>query len=96
MYLVFFKGYKENKTVGECIKQAPILALLTALIFVLSFVVHAEPILQAMILTYLLAGIAFFWKSRFTDRKVIVLGSIYIIVGVFALLFAMTYFGTLG
>ncbi|MHA1904340.1 MAG: UbiA family prenyltransferase [Candidatus Thorarchaeota archaeon] len=93
MYLVFFKGYKENETVGECIKQAPILALLTVVIFVLSFVVHPEPVLQAMILMYLLAGITFFWKSRFTDRKVIVLGSIYIIVGVFALLYLMTYIG---
>lgn len=91
LYLVLFKGYKRNLTVGESFKHETILTIATFVILVLSMLVHQGPIVQAMILGYLLAGVAIFWKSRLIDRRVILVSPFYILLGVIALLYLMTY-----
>ncbi|UCE11117.1 MAG: UbiA family prenyltransferase [Candidatus Thorarchaeota archaeon] len=89
-YTVFFKGYKRNKTIAECFKHSPGLSLLTVVVFSLSLCIHPQPVLQAFILIYLLIGVGIFWRSRFTDKKVIVLGSVYILLGVLILFYLMS------
>ncbi|MFQ5831629.1 MAG: UbiA family prenyltransferase [Candidatus Thorarchaeota archaeon] len=91
LYLVLFKGYKRNLTVGQSFKHETTLTLATIIVLFLSMLVHQEPIMQAMILAYLLAGIAIFWKFRLIDKRVILVSPIYILLGVIALLYLMTY-----
>ncbi|MHA2379424.1 MAG: UbiA family prenyltransferase [Candidatus Thorarchaeota archaeon] len=91
MYLIFFRGYKENETVGGSILQERSLSVVTVVVFSISLCLHPEPLFQVLILMYLLAGIAFFWSSHLIDERVLKLAPIYIILGVIILLIAMTY-----
>jgi len=91
LYIILFRGYKENQTVGESITNEPILPIVTATVFLSSLLAHPEPFLQAMILGYLLIGIAFFWSLRLIDQRVLKLAPLYIIFGVIILMIAMTY-----
>ncbi|UCH05552.1 MAG: UbiA family prenyltransferase [Candidatus Thorarchaeota archaeon] len=91
LYVILFRGYKENLTVGESVKYEPILPIITITVFLSSLLVHPGPVFQAMIMGYLLAGIAIFWKSRIIDRKVLRIAPVYIVIGIIVLLIAMTY-----
>jgi 4-hydroxybenzoate polyprenyltransferase len=91
LYIILFKGYKEYQTVGGSIKNEPVLTIVTIAVFLSSLLVHPEPLLQAMILAYLLVGIAFFWGSRLVDQRVLKLAPFYIILGVIILFIVMTY-----
>jgi len=91
MYLIFFRGYKKNETVGESILQERTLSLVTVLVFSLSLCLHPAPLFQSLILMYLVAGIAFFWRSCLIDERVLRLTPIYIILGIIILLIALTY-----
>ncbi len=91
LYLVLFKGYKRNLTVGESFKHETTLTLTTVIVFFVSMLIHQGSIMQAMILGYLLAGVAIFWRSRLIDRRVLLVSPIYILLGVIALLYLMTY-----
>ncbi|MFX0046264.1 MAG: UbiA family prenyltransferase, partial [Candidatus Hermodarchaeota archaeon] len=91
MYLVFFRGYKKNVTVGESILHERLLSILTVVVFSISFCVHPQPLLQFLVLVYILAGIVFFWSSRLIDQRVLKVAPIYIIIGVIILLIVMTY-----
>jgi hypothetical protein len=92
LYLVLFKGYKTNYTIGESIIHKPRLFGAAVIIFVLSMLIHQEPMLQASILLYLAAGIALFRNSRFIDKKVIFLGSVYILLGIVILFWLIPFF----
>ena len=81
-YVVFFKGYKANQTIGESVIHEPLLFSTAVSIFILSMLVHQGPILQASIFLYLLAGIALFRNFHFIDRKLLFLSPIYIAIGV--------------
>lgn len=90
IYIVLFKGYKENMTIGASVKHEPLLFCVAILVFALSMSLYAEPMLQASILIYLLSGIAIFWNSHITDRKFLLLSPIYIFLGVIMLLYVIT------
>ena len=84
-YLVIFKGYKANYTIGESITNGAPLFGAAVIVFVLSMLIHQEPVLQASIFFYLLAGIALFRNSHLVDKKVIMLSPVYIVLGVIIL-----------
>ncbi|MHA2066569.1 MAG: UbiA family prenyltransferase [Candidatus Thorarchaeota archaeon] len=90
-YMVLFKGYKTNRTVGESVMHEPLLFGAAVLVFVLSMFVHPEPILQASILLYLVAGIVVFRNFRLIDKKVIILSPIYILLGVIILFWLIIF-----
>ncbi|MHA2003114.1 MAG: UbiA family prenyltransferase [Candidatus Thorarchaeota archaeon] len=92
IYLVLFKGYKTNYTIGESIMHKPRLFGAAAIVFVLSMLIHREPMLQASIFLYLVAGIALFRNSRLIDKKVIFLGSVYILLGIVILFWLIPFF----
>ncbi|MHA2356306.1 MAG: UbiA family prenyltransferase [Candidatus Thorarchaeota archaeon] len=85
LYLVLFRGYKANRTIGESIMQRPKLFCAAVLVFVLSMLTHQEPVLQASIFLYLAAGIVLFRNLRLIDNRTILLGSVYIALGVILL-----------
>ncbi|MFX1544476.1 MAG: hypothetical protein ACFFCR_15825, partial [Promethearchaeota archaeon] len=84
-YLVIFKGYKANYTIGESIIHEAQLFGAAVILFALSMLVHQKPVLQASVLLYLLAGIALFRGLRLVDKKVILLSPIYILLGIIIL-----------
>ena len=77
-YIVIFKGYKANLTIGESITKEAQLFSAAVIVFVLSLLIHQEPVLQASIFFYLLAGIALFRNLHLIDKKVILLSPVYI------------------
>ncbi len=85
MYVVLFKGYKKNLTLGESVTHEPLLFCATALIFCLSLLVHSQPILQASIFLYLFAGIVIFRNFRLIDKRVIILSPVYVLLGIIIL-----------
>jgi 4-hydroxybenzoate polyprenyltransferase len=92
LYVVLFKGYKRNLTLGESVTHEPLLFSASALIFCLSLLVHSEPIFQASIFLYLFAGIIIFRNFRLIDRKVIILSPVYILLGVIILFMLILFF----
>ncbi|MHA2020812.1 MAG: hypothetical protein ACW96N_03805, partial [Candidatus Thorarchaeota archaeon] len=92
LYLVLFKGYKTNYTIGESIMHKPRSFGAAVIVFVLSMLIHQEPMLQASIFLYLVAGIALFRNSRLIDKKVIFLGSVYILLGIVFLFWLIPFF----
>ncbi|MFW9966306.1 MAG: UbiA family prenyltransferase [Candidatus Thorarchaeota archaeon] len=90
-YVVLFKGYKMDRTVGESVTHEPLLFSAAVIVFILSMLVHPEPILQASIFFYLLAGVIFFRKHHLVDKTVIILSPVYIIVGVLILFWMILY-----
>ena len=90
IYVILFKGYKENRTIGESVKQTPFSFCIAIIVFVLSMRMYPEPLIQASIVLYILAGIAFFRNSHLTDRRVLLLSPIYILLGILTLFYLMT------
>ncbi len=70
IYVILFKGYKEYRTIGESVKQRPFSFCVAIVVFVLSMNMYPEPLVQASIVLYIIAGIMFFWNSNLTDKKV--------------------------
>lgn len=91
LYVILFKGYKEDQTVGGSITNKPVHTMVVVTIFLSSLLLHPEPFLQMLILGYLLVGIAIFWSSSIISKRVLRLAPFYIIFGVAILLIAMTY-----
>ncbi|MFW9964895.1 MAG: UbiA family prenyltransferase [Candidatus Sifarchaeia archaeon] len=90
IYVIIFKGYKENHTIGESIKRAPISVGIAIITFVLSISLYPEPVAQASIILYILAGIIFFRNSHLTDQWVLLLSPIYIFLGIIFLFYVIT------
>jgi len=91
IYVILFKGYKEYRTIGESVKQTPFSFCIAIVVFLLSMSVYPEPLVQASILLYIVAGIMIFWNSHLTDRRVLLVSPIYIFLGILALFYLMTY-----
>ncbi|MGD9395418.1 MAG: UbiA family prenyltransferase [Candidatus Thorarchaeota archaeon] len=90
LYVILFKGYKEYLTIGESIMQAPVAFGFTSAFFISSMTLYPEPLVQALIVFYILLGIVFFRNSCLTDRKVLLLSPIYIFLGILVLFYLMT------
>ena len=90
-YVVLFKGYKMNRTIGGSVISEPLLFSASVIFFFLSMLVHPEPIIQASIFLYLLTGVVFFRKHHLVDKTVIILSPVYIIVGVLTLFWLILY-----
>lgn len=90
VYVILFKGYKEYQTIGESVKQAPFSFGVAIVVFVLSMSMYPEPLVQASIVLYILAGIIFFRNSHLTDRRILLLSPIYILLGIMILFYLMT------
>jgi hypothetical protein len=90
MYAILFKGYKEYRTVGESVMQAPFSFGFASAFFISSIGLYPEPLVQALIVLYILAGIVFFRNSHLTDRKVLLLSPVYILLGIIVLFFVIT------
>jgi len=89
-YAIIFKGYKENHTIGESIKRAPFSVGIAIITFVLSISLYPEPVAQASIILYILAGIVFFRNSHLTDQWVLLLSPIYIFLGIIVLFYVIS------
>ncbi|MFX1369416.1 MAG: UbiA family prenyltransferase [Promethearchaeota archaeon] len=81
VYVVLFKGYKKNQTVGESVVRELLLFGLATIVFILSMLIHPKPIFQASIVLYLVAGMALFRNFRLIDKRVIILSPVYIGLG---------------
>lgn len=90
LYVIIFKGYKEYRTIGESVTQAPIYLVLAIIVFVLSMSIYPEPLIQASIVLYILLGILFFRNSHLTDRKVLLLSPVYIFLGIILLFYLIS------
>ena len=90
VYVILFKGYKEYQTIGESVKQAPFSFGVAIVVFVLSMSMYPKPLVQASIVLYILAGIIFFRNSHLTDRRILLLSPIYILLGIMILFYLMT------
>ena len=90
LYVILFKGYKENLTIGESVKQTPIYFGAAVIVFVLSMSMYPNPIVQASVVLYVLAGIVFFRNSHLTDRRVLLLSPIYILLGILFIFYLVT------
>ena len=90
LYVILFKGYKEYRTIGESVKQAPFTFGFASAFFISSMSLYPEPFVQASIILYILAGIVFFRNSFLTDRRVLFLSPIYIFLGILVLLYLLT------
>lgn len=87
LYVIIFRGYKEYLTIGQSFKQAPFSFGAAIIIFILSANLYPEPLVQASIVIYILAGVLFFRNSHLTDRRVLILSPIYILLGIIFLFF---------
>ncbi|MFX0108218.1 MAG: UbiA family prenyltransferase [Candidatus Hodarchaeota archaeon] len=85
IYLVLFRGYKKNLTVGRSVISEPLLFGMAAIFFLLSMFVHPEPMIQASIFLYIVAGIILFRNSRLIDKKVVSMSPAYIALGIIIL-----------
>jgi 4-hydroxybenzoate polyprenyltransferase len=90
IYAILFKGYKEYRTIGESVMQAPFSFGFAGAFFISSISMYPEPFVQGAIVLYIFAGIVFFRNSHLTDRRVLLFSPIYIFLGVLALLYLMT------
>ncbi|MFX1560532.1 MAG: UbiA family prenyltransferase [Promethearchaeota archaeon] len=90
LYVILFKGYKEYRTIGESVMQAPFSFGFSSAFFISSMTLYPEPLVQALIVLYIFAGIVLFRNSHFTDRKVLLFSPVYILLGILALFYLMT------
>ena len=90
LYVILFKGYKEYRTIGGSIMQAPVAFGFASAFFISSMALYPEPLVQASIVLYILVGIVLFRNSCLTDRKVLLLSPIYIFLGIIVLFYLMT------
>jgi 4-hydroxybenzoate polyprenyltransferase len=94
IYVIIFKGYKEYRTIGESVMQAPFSFGFASAFFISSMSLYPEPLVQALIVLYIFAGIIVFRNSHLTDRRVLLLSPIYILLGIFVLFFLLTIIPT--
>ncbi|MHA2384984.1 MAG: hypothetical protein ACXAEE_02100, partial [Candidatus Thorarchaeota archaeon] len=92
IYLVLFKGYKANYTIGDSLLHQSRLFGVAVIVFVLSLLIHQEPILQASIFLYLVGGIVLFRNYHLIDKRVILFGSVYISFGIIILFWLIAVF----
>ncbi len=90
IYIVIFRGYKKGWTIGESIKHTLFPFVVAIIVFILSISVYPEPIAQASILLYILAGVAFFRNSYLTDRRVLLQSPVYIFLGIVILFYVIS------
>ncbi|MHA1963932.1 MAG: UbiA family prenyltransferase [Candidatus Thorarchaeota archaeon] len=90
IYVILFKGYKEYRTIGESVKQTPFSFGIAVAFFASSMSMYPEPLVQALIVLYIFAGIVFFRNSHLTDRRVLLLSPIYILLGIIVLFYVIT------
>lgn len=90
IYAILFKGYKEYRTIGESVMQAPFSFGFAGAFFISSISMYPEPFVQGAIVLYIFAGIVFFRNSHLTDRRVLLFSPIYIFLGVVVLLYLTT------
>ena len=90
LYVIIFRGYKEYLTIGQSFKQAPFSFGIAVTLFILSANLYPEPLVQSSIFIYILAGVLFFRNSHLTDRRVLILSPIYILLGIFFIFYLMT------
>jgi 4-hydroxybenzoate polyprenyltransferase len=90
LYVILFKGYKEYRTIGESVMQAPFAFGFASAFFISSIGLYPEPWVQTSIVLYILAGVVFFRNSYLTDRKVLLWSPIYIFLGILALFYLLT------
>jgi hypothetical protein len=90
LYVILFKGYKEYLTIGESVLQAPFTFGFASAFFISSMSLYPEPLVQASIVLYILAGIGIFRNSHLTDRKVLLLSPVYILLGILVLFYLMS------
>jgi 4-hydroxybenzoate polyprenyltransferase len=90
IYAILFKGYKEYCTIGESVMQAPFFFGFASAFFISSMSLYPEPLIQASIVIYILAGIVFFRNSHPTDRRVLLLSPVYILLGIIILFFIIS------
>ncbi|MHA2352806.1 MAG: UbiA family prenyltransferase [Candidatus Thorarchaeota archaeon] len=93
IYVILFIGYKEYRTIGESIVHAPFSFGFASAFFISSMTLYPKPLVQALIVLYIFAGIVFFRNSHLTDRRVLLMSPIYIFLGII-ILFYMTNFLT--
>ena len=91
IYLILFKGYKDNYTLGESLMHRPWLFGVAVIVFLLSLQTHQEPALQATIFLYLVGGIILFRNYHLIDKKVICYGSVYILLGIILLFWLLVF-----
>ena len=89
IYAILFKGYKEYRTIGESVMQAPFFFGFASAFFISSMSLYPEPLVQGAMVLYILAGIVFFRNSHLTDRRVLLLSPIYIILGIIVLFYVI-------
>ncbi|MFX1485169.1 MAG: UbiA family prenyltransferase [Promethearchaeota archaeon] len=90
IYAILFKGYKNYRTVGESVMQTPFFFGFAVAFFIASMSLYPAPLIQASIVIYLLAGIVVFRNSHLTDRKVLLLSPVYILLGIIILIFMIS------
>ncbi|MFW9891948.1 MAG: UbiA family prenyltransferase [Candidatus Thorarchaeota archaeon] len=90
LYIVIFKGYKEYLTIGQSVVRAPFFFGFAVAFFIASMSLYPAPLIQASIVTYLLVGIVVFRNSHITDRRVLLLSPVYILLGIIILIFVIT------
>ncbi len=88
IYAILFRGYKEYRTIGESVMESPFSFGFANAFFISSMGLYPEPLIQGLLVIYILAGIVFFRNSHLTDRKVLLLSPVYILLGII-LLFCM-------
>jgi 4-hydroxybenzoate polyprenyltransferase len=89
IYVIIFKGYKEYRTIGESVIPAPFTFGFASAFFISSMSLYPEPLIQASIVLYIFAGIVFFRNSHLTDRRVLILSPIYILLGIIGLFYVI-------
>lgn len=90
IYAILFRGYKEYRTIGESVMQAPFSFGFASAFFISSMSLYPEPLIQGLLVIYILAGIVFFRNSYLTDRRVLLLSPVYIFLGIIILFFLIT------
>lgn len=91
IYLIIFQGYKQQKTIGESVRNESLLFGFSITMFIGSVLLYQGPSFQIFIISYLLAGIAFFRNSYLIDRRVLVLSPVYVLTGIIVLFLMLVY-----
>ncbi len=90
IYAILFRGYKEYRTIGESVMHAPFSFGFASAFFISSMSLYPEPFIQGLLVIYILAGIVFFRNSYLTDRRVLLLSPVYILLGIIILFILIT------
>jgi 4-hydroxybenzoate polyprenyltransferase len=91
IYLIIFQGYKEQKTIGESVRDESLLFGLSIVMFLASVLLYPGPSFQIFIVCYLLAGLVFFRNSHLIDRRVLVLSPVYVLAGIIMFFLILVY-----